>query len=196
MRLPAQQLPLHYYSVKEGLVSNEVHSLLQDSRGYLWVGTSEGVSRFDGVSFTNFTTRDGLSFNYINSIIEPRESPRRRLVRDKRQRYQYMPQNRFTTLEIGDSPELRNVNILFQDHVGTIWIGTDDGIFRMKGGRAEPVARTNARGPVGSITETADGKILFAFSLLLGEFDPITDGSQRGTDPTESRGPYRSHLDG
>jgi ligand-binding sensor domain-containing protein len=174
--LSAQQLPFHYYSVKDGLASNQVHSLLQDAHGYLWIGTSEGISRFDGVTFTNFTVRDGLAFNYINSILEPRESPGEVWFGTNGNGISVYAQSAFTTLDVGDSPGARNVNTLFQDRAGTIWIGTDDGIFRVEAGHATRLAPEDAMGPVGSIAETADGKILFAFSVSLGEYIPATGG--------------------
>jgi len=42
------------YNTSQGLPDNNVQSLLQDSRGFLWIGTSEGLSRFDGKTFKNF----------------------------------------------------------------------------------------------------------------------------------------------
>lgn len=47
---------------------------LLDRAGNLWFGTSkEGVYRYDGKSFTNFTTRDGLCNNDVSSILEDRD---------------------------------------------------------------------------------------------------------------------------
>ena len=40
----AQLLPLQYYSRQDGLVADGVTALCQDSRGYLWIGTGEGLS--------------------------------------------------------------------------------------------------------------------------------------------------------
>ena len=44
--------------------------MLQDRRGYLWIGTGSGLSRFNGYDFTNFTTEDGLNNNFIKTIYE------------------------------------------------------------------------------------------------------------------------------
>lgn len=67
----AQQFNFRNYSVKEGVAQSQVYCLLQDSRGYLWLGTrGGGLSRFDGISFRTFTTKDGLSNNYILCIRE------------------------------------------------------------------------------------------------------------------------------
>src|SRR5690349_5184448 len=70
---PAQQLSLRRYGVAQGLAHNSVHCIYQDSKGYMWFGTSEGLSRFDGYKFTNYTTRDGLEHNNVNDITEDRK---------------------------------------------------------------------------------------------------------------------------
>jgi len=43
---------------------------LQDKIGNLWFGSNGGVSKYDGKSFTNFTIKEGLSNNYVFSILE------------------------------------------------------------------------------------------------------------------------------
>src|SRR5450759_3573740 len=58
------------YSIKQGLSEQKVYTLLQDSKDYIWLGTANGVSRFDGKQFENFTSRDSLSTGGVWSIIE------------------------------------------------------------------------------------------------------------------------------
>jgi ligand-binding sensor domain-containing protein len=55
----AQVLPFRRYDVEEGLANSRVNSVFQDSRGYLWFATWEGLSRFDGAEFRNYGTREG-----------------------------------------------------------------------------------------------------------------------------------------
>lgn len=58
------------YTVHDGLVANPVRCIYQDSKGFIWIGTFEGLSRYDGYKFTNYTNTNGLSHNLINSIFE------------------------------------------------------------------------------------------------------------------------------
>lgn len=62
----AQKIQYTNYNTEEGLPSPEVYFAHQDDMGYLWFGTDRGLSRFDGYSFTNFTTANsGLTNNTV-----------------------------------------------------------------------------------------------------------------------------------
>jgi len=64
--------PFHYeiFGTQDGILSSEITTLYQDNKGYLWIGTTVGLSRYDGYSFRNFTTADGLSKSYVRGIQE------------------------------------------------------------------------------------------------------------------------------
>src|SRR4051794_29558681 len=56
----SQTINLQHFSTKNGLPSNNCYYTLQDSKGYIWVATDAGVSRFDGKIFETFSIDDGL----------------------------------------------------------------------------------------------------------------------------------------
>jgi signal transduction histidine kinase/ligand-binding sensor domain-containing protein len=58
------------YSVQDGLVANPVRCIFQDAKGFIWIATWEGLSKYDGYKFTNFTTASGLSHNLVNDLFE------------------------------------------------------------------------------------------------------------------------------
>jgi ligand-binding sensor domain-containing protein/two-component sensor histidine kinase len=66
----SQQLIFKTYTEEDGLVSNPVRRVFQDSRGFIWIGTWQGLSKYDGHKFTNYTTVNGLSGNMINDLYE------------------------------------------------------------------------------------------------------------------------------
>lgn len=67
----SQQFDFRNYSVGEGLAQSQVYALMEDNRGYIWMGTrGGGVSRFDGLRFRNYSVRDGLLNNYIQCLHE------------------------------------------------------------------------------------------------------------------------------
>jgi len=47
-------LSFEHYSIQQGLANNKIHSILQDRKGWMWFGTSQGICRFDGYRFTVF----------------------------------------------------------------------------------------------------------------------------------------------
>lgn len=61
------------YSIADGLPQSQVSSIAEDRDGYLWVGTLGGLGRFNGNSFVNFSTRDGLLNNRITHLYVHKE---------------------------------------------------------------------------------------------------------------------------
>ena len=55
------------YTTRDGLPSNEIEEIMQDSRGFVWIATDKGLSRFDGYTFKNFS---GFSDNHIRCLAE------------------------------------------------------------------------------------------------------------------------------
>ena len=66
----AQEYLVENYGVKEGLNTSELYHVMQDSRGYLWVGTDHGLSRFDGYRFINYTSADGVRLSDVWICLE------------------------------------------------------------------------------------------------------------------------------
>jgi ligand-binding sensor domain-containing protein len=67
-----QSTYIAHYGTKDGLPSNNCYFTLQDSKGYIWVATDAGVSRFDGKTFKNFSVDDGLPDNQVLQLKEDR----------------------------------------------------------------------------------------------------------------------------
>jgi hypothetical protein len=65
---------IEHFTIEDGLPSNEVHYVHQDSFGYFWFCTDRGISRYDGYEFTNFTTADGLTNNTVFKCFEDKNS--------------------------------------------------------------------------------------------------------------------------
>lgn len=71
MLLFGQYQPIfRHLTVDEGLSASEVYHVYQDSYGYIWFATNNGVSKFDGYSFENFDLVSGLADNTVFEIYE------------------------------------------------------------------------------------------------------------------------------
>src|ERR1044072_5248329 len=68
--LQAQQFPIQKLTVEDGLGHSIVYRTYQTGNGYLWFSTDNGLTRFDGVSFTNYTSNEGLGSNFIFGVKE------------------------------------------------------------------------------------------------------------------------------
>ncbi len=66
----AQQYYFDTYSVSEGLAQSSAFKIIQDHEDNYWIGTKAGVSKFDGLEFTNFTAEDGLAQGGVRAILE------------------------------------------------------------------------------------------------------------------------------
>jgi PAS domain S-box-containing protein len=56
----AQKYVIKTYTIEDGLPTRNINDACQDSNGIMWFATSQGISRYDGFSFTNFDNSDGL----------------------------------------------------------------------------------------------------------------------------------------
>ena len=61
------------YTVEDGLPSNEAYFIYEDQKGFIWIGTDRGLSKYNGYEFENFTLEDGLTDNVVLDIYEDHE---------------------------------------------------------------------------------------------------------------------------
>jgi ligand-binding sensor domain-containing protein len=69
----AERLPIKTYTTADGLARDQVNRIVQDSKGFIWFCTSEGLSRFDGYKFTNYGTESGLPGRDVYGFLEARD---------------------------------------------------------------------------------------------------------------------------
>lgn len=72
MEVSAQTVAPHFrqLSTDDGLPSSEVYFVMEDSKGFMWFGTDNGVARFDGYEFTVFDSKDGLEDVVVFKLME------------------------------------------------------------------------------------------------------------------------------
>lgn len=62
-------LHFRHYNVEHGLSSNRISSIIQDSLGFIWIGTNNGLNRFDGLKFKLYTSNDTLPHSLRSRVI-------------------------------------------------------------------------------------------------------------------------------
>lgn len=63
--MQARDYPMLHYTQQDGLPSNVVYSIFQDTDGMIWFATDKGIARYNGLKFEHFTTNDGLPDNDV-----------------------------------------------------------------------------------------------------------------------------------
>ena len=164
-----------------GLVSPNIISIIQDSRGHLWFGaTGGGVSRYDGTNFLHLTPATGLAYDVVFSIHEDRKgalwfglSDYHGVVRYDGQSYTHFGKsdgfNGQTVYEItGDEQggiwfALRDQGAVYYDGSQFISYGPEDGIGTMM----SIVFLRIAREEFGLAWEL-EGRLILMAKILLG----------------------------
>lgn len=128
------KLKFKHISGEQGLSNSTIEAICQDSRGFIWFGTRDGLNRFDGYQMVvyRYNARDttSLSDNYIRFIYEDREHTlwiattnglnRFDVSKNNFKRYKHNPNDK-------NSLSHNLVSSIHQDRKGNLWIGTFGG---------------------------------------------------------------------
>lgn len=127
--LNAQNIPFRNFHKENGLPTNEVYCIEEDSKGYIWFGTEIGAVRYDGKNFVHFGKADGLTDSDIFTIFE--DSKERIWFLTYNGRMCYYRDGKFYNPD--NDPKLAKIkNIGFasgimEEEDGTIWISSQSG---------------------------------------------------------------------
>ena len=132
-RRELSQLSHEVWLTESGLPQNTVHSIAQTPDGYVWIGTEEGLARFDGIRFTVFDKQKTpeLKSNYIRALLVDRQGAlwigtAEGLVR--------MQEGKFTTFTTSEGLPSNTIQAICEDRKGDIWIATANGLGLFKEG--------------------------------------------------------------
>ena len=145
-----------------GLPQNSVQVILQTHDGYFWLGTQEGLVRFDGVRFTVFDTRNTpeLKDDWVQALAETRDGTlwigtlsglaRRRA-------------GKFESVGEGTDLDRALVGSLVAARDGTLWVGSSAGLGRMRDGKLVLLSEKDGfpRERVRSLYEDEKGALWF-----------------------------------
>jgi PAS domain S-box-containing protein len=129
MNLVAQRYTFRQYGPTEGLTNLAINSLLQDRTGYIWVGTDNGLFRYDGTQFVGFGHANGLP---NTEILELAESPEGVLWVATQSGVARLSGNHFEKVDIGEAGGVRGVAFdskghIYLRHLAGLIRGTPDG---------------------------------------------------------------------
>lgn len=123
------------YTIRDGLTDNIIHCIHQDDEGWIWMGTSFGVVRFDGYNFQKFDLKtpesDILGQSLIRTIIQDQQgniwigTENRGIFVYKRKNYEL---HRLIRTDRYDGLCSNSVWSIVEDNNGKFWIGTERGL--------------------------------------------------------------------
>ncbi|HKX29895.1 MAG TPA: two-component regulator propeller domain-containing protein [Blastocatellia bacterium] len=153
----------------DGLPEDFAQSLAQTPDGYLWIGTSGGLVRFDGTSFVVFNRQNTPAFrdDSIYALTVSRDGTLWAGTEGGGMiRYQ---NGKFRVFGLAEGLTNGFVRVIFEDRDRRLWIGTDAGLFRLQN---ESVVRVDDRDGVPriyvhAICEDREGRLLIGGQGLL-----------------------------
>jgi signal transduction histidine kinase/ligand-binding sensor domain-containing protein/DNA-binding response OmpR family regulator len=130
--LQPSQYVLDNWQIPEGLPQTSVQAIARTPDGYLWVGTQEGLGRFDGVRFTVYDTGNepAIPDKYISVLFVDRAG---RLWIGTRSGVAVLENGHFTTLSKIAGLEHAYVRAITEGGAGRLWVGTENGLFEVGG---------------------------------------------------------------
>ncbi len=122
-----------HLSVADGLSHSQVASITQDRYGFIWIGTRSGLNRYDGYRCTVFKHRtddpSSISGDFILSLCAASDG-RLWIGTQNRGLNVFDPATgHFTHAPKGSPGAALTIPVLMEDHTGTLWVGTTDGLF-------------------------------------------------------------------
>ncbi len=157
---------------ENGLPQNSVHAIVQTRDGYLWLGTQEGLVRFDGVRFTVFDKRTvkPMKSNHVQALVEGRDGSLWVATTGGLLRFKHGEFTRYGS-EQGLGQDL--LTALWEDRQGAIWIGTfGGGVSRWKDGQITTYTTHEGLSSnfVWAICETEEGSLWVGTNEGLNRF--------------------------
>jgi ligand-binding sensor domain-containing protein/two-component sensor histidine kinase len=135
--VPAREVPINFDHLtnEEGLSQNTVHYIMQDSRGFIWFATEDGLNRYDGYNFSIYKAKPAdkhsLPDNFVWTIYEDRSknlwvgTNNGGLSKYDRANERFI--NYYSDPSNSHSLSFNNVRAILEDAEHNLWVGIESG---------------------------------------------------------------------
>lgn len=181
------ELPFTFRSwqTEQGLPQNFVRALAQTSDGCVWVGSDDGVARFDGLRFVSLGLREGLQSGPVRALLGDRKGAL--WIGGAGGGLTRLSQGRLTTFTQRDGLPANAITALAEDNSGRIWVGTEAGLALWEHERAVvlPGAESFKGKRITALHSDSRGTIWLGvgqvgvFSYRDNAFTPLQDASMK-----------------
>ena len=168
---------------EQGLPQGPVRALAQTSDGYLWLGTDNGLARFDGIRFVPFGLPEAIKSSSVTTLLQDHRGAL--WVGTSDAGLSCWQNGRFTTFTTQDGLPANSITALAEDVPGRLWVGTDAGLVTMQDSHLGPLSvasrfnglRINTLFTDRDHTLWASVKSAGIFRLIQEQFMPVTGDS-------------------
>ena len=124
----AALVPCRGYDVRDGLSENSVRSIIQDSQGYIWLGTKDGLSRYNGREFKVWgSSSDEISLN-VEFLLEHADGDKIWIASRYSLSLLDTDSGRLSSLSLASGGLTRGFRALCYDAEGRLWVGSNEGL--------------------------------------------------------------------
>jgi signal transduction histidine kinase/ligand-binding sensor domain-containing protein/DNA-binding response OmpR family regulator len=170
--LQPSQYVLDNWQIPEGLPQSSAQAIARTPDGYLWVGTQEGLARFDGVRFTVFDSGNEAAIpnKNISVLFVDRAG---RLWIGTRSGMAVLENGRFTWFKRITSLAHAYIRSIVEGKSGRLWVGTENGLFEISGGNLSYFDASNGLkdGRIRALQEDPDGVLWVGTATEFLRFD-------------------------
>ena len=149
------------WTTENGLPQNTVQAIVQTQDGYLWIGTQEGLVRFDGLNFTVFDKGNTPAFksNDIRFLQQDRQG---RLWISTSYGLVCRHNGQFTGYTTNEGLPDNSIGPVVEDAGGNVWIGSDGGLVRFENGKFKTftVEQGLSMNVIQTLCARADGSVV------------------------------------
>lgn len=135
--LQAQQLHFNALTVNNGLSQHDPSSIIQDSYGFIWIGTYDGLNRFDGYAvksfYSKYDDKNSLSSNRIKCLYQ--DSKKRIWIGTDGSGLNYYSLKENAFFRIQTTERFSTINCIVENKLGELFVGTENGILKVKEGK-------------------------------------------------------------
>ncbi len=158
--LALSQYGLDNWQIPEGLPQSSAQAIARTPDGYLWIGTQEGLARFDGISFTVYDrdNEPALPSKYISTLFVDHAG---RLWIGTRDGIAVLENGRFAPARGAAGLAHGYVRAMAEGRNGRLWVGTENGLYLIDGDRSSYFDASNGLADmrIRALFEDRDGRV-------------------------------------
>jgi len=134
----ARAFTFQSWQKEQGLPQTPVRALTQTQDGYIWIGSDDGLARFDGLNFVPFGISQGINCGQVSTLLKDRAGTL--WIGTVNNGLYCWRENQLTEFTTHNGLPAISITALVEDATGRIWIGTDAGLILWQDGKLSTLA--------------------------------------------------------